>query len=411
MRPPRIGNLALCLLVAVGGAAGCRRGSETTYQTYGTAAPAYVPREGSGNAFDGYALAAMQVEQQGGKHLTRVSFYPDQKRAAMAICAPALRLVASASRQACEFEYVPRRPFEPAPYQRGWRLIGRAMRWRIEEAAQAERWGEAVSETVLATRFGFDLAGGGATDASLGLAIADDARQAILPFIAKIPTGDLERLNLGLQEAIKRKPKLSVVVGHERDEAHLAVETLQDSYRADQWDAFRQNLGLDVREAIQYLRDLRKEGESERVAYFNGLYQEGEAQLEYLQKAADMTAAERAALPKPTLKRERPWKRFARHFFETARPLIELNDRAMARTRMLAIHAELVRLGKKAGSFPSTLRALPAELTIDPYTGKPFAYRADRVQFLLYSFGVNLRDDGGDTDESATVPDLKLEGM
>lgn len=58
---------------------------------------------------------------------------------------------------------------------------------------------------------------------------------------------------------------------------------------------------------------------------------------------------------------------------------------------------ELEAFRAETGSYPQSLTALslhPAAIT-DPFTGKPFAYEADRDSALLYSVGEDRADDGG----------------
>ncbi len=54
------------------------------------------------------------------------------------------------------------------------------------------------------------------------------------------------------------------------------------------------------------------------------------------------------------------------------------------------------------GSFPPTLDALsgsfPENTLVDPYSGAQFIYKAENNEFLLYSVGQNLQDDGGNHD-------------
>jgi hypothetical protein len=51
------------------------------------------------------------------------------------------------------------------------------------------------------------------------------------------------------------------------------------------------------------------------------------------------------------------------------------------------------------GRYPSSLPELRSQLhwatPIDPFSGKEFVYRQKGKGFLLYSFGPNLKDDGG----------------
>lgn len=68
--------------------------------------------------------------------------------------------------------------------------------------------------------------------------------------------------------------------------------------------------------------------------------------------------------------------------------------------RALLTTVAALRYRHDKGDYPATLGALVADgymkkLPIDPYSGMAFGYRATGDDFLLYSWGLNLVDDGG----------------
>lgn len=368
--------------------------------------PAYTPQAGSDNAFDAYALAANEVEGKAGDLLDRVSFTPGQKRKVMDLCAGAVRDVSAASRKRCEFRFTARKPFTGAPYQRGWRLIGRSLRWKAEEAAANGDYDGAIDTALVATRFGFDLTGGGATDASLGFAIADDARIALISSLDRMGAGQLGKLQAGLAEALARKPSVAGVIENERMSSRLAVQAIQDAYANQSLGEIEKQLGPGVKEAVQYLRDQDLE---KARGYFEGFAAEAETSTDALIRLAKLSVAEREKEPKPKLAGERPWRRFSRHFLATARPLLEIDDRTTARTRLLALESALSKTRKLKQPFPRDLSKFPESLTKDPYSGGLLRFVSDGMEFRVYSVGENLRDDGGDTDDAWLAPDLTLE--
>lgn len=410
MRPPRIGILALSiLLVPMLVGTGCRRDAPVRYETWATPAPSYTPVRESGNAFDAYALAAVRVENEGSKHLDRVSFYPDQRAQARIVGRPAMLDVIRASGRSHEFKFVPHLPFQAAPYQRGWRFIGRCLRWEIEEAVLTEDYDTAVDTLLAGTRFGFDLTGGGATDAALGLGIVDELRIAILPALPKMGSAQLGRLSEGLRAALARKGPISEAIEHERLNSRLGLQALQDGFLREDLREFHDKLGADMREPIEYVQKLKSKSEDKRLAYFQGLASEGDEEIHALIRQSAMPASERSKDPGAKKIKDRPWKRIVPHLFLAARPLLEMDDRTLARTKLLALECDLLKRRKMGQAMPTNLDGYGKEATTDPYTGKPFLYRWDKVQFSLYSQGSNGRDDGGDTDESFSMPDLTLE--
>ncbi len=82
----------------------------------------------------------------------------------------------------------------------------------------------------------------------------------------------------------------------------------------------------------------------------------------------------------------------------------------MATIRLLGCYAAVKRYRQQRGVYPPSLEALRPELgemIIDPFTGKPFVYRADPQRgFQLYSVGENLTDDGGRLSANRQQGDL-----
>ncbi len=76
---------------------------------------------------------------------------------------------------------------------------------------------------------------------------------------------------------------------------------------------------------------------------------------------------------------------------------INRRDADVAVARLLGCVAAIRLHKQRTGRYPDSLEALNlGELTIDPFTGKPFIYKVDpRKGVLIYSVGVNKRDDGG----------------
>ncbi len=103
---------------------------------------------------------------------------------------------------------------------------------------------------------------------------------------------------------------------------------------------------------------------------------------------------------------------------ETASPLLRGMAGAMQRclavqargettTRAAGIVAHLREHRAQTGTYPDTLAAIgDVELSTDPYTGLPFAYRRVGADFVLYSIGRNGNDDAGVHDPKGESNDL-----
>jgi len=385
-------------------ASGCHS-HEDHYTNWAIPPTEYVPRPDGTNAFDSYALAALDAEKQSGSYMGRVSFFPDQRVDIIKKTAESVKAVAEATKKTCQFEFVPHKPFQPAKYQSGWRMIGRVFEWSIQEECLKGDFDGAIKNAVTGTTFGFDLVGGGATDASLGLSIADNVRKAIAPYLDKMSAKQLDRLARGIKDALARKPSIVEPIKHERSDMMQAVQYVQDCVKKNEIKQLSSDMGPDINEAVKYLGQIR-ESESKRSAFFNLLESAGEAEFADVEKDTQLPAAKREKFKQDFPKE---WKKLPKQLFGSARPLLEIDDATVARTRMLILHAEMLKFAAQKKPYPESLDVFTRELTIDPYSGAPFLYHADAAEFKLYSVGANCRDDGGDTDETFTTPDLRLE--
>lgn len=358
--------------------------------------------------FDAYASAALIAQAEAPQYITRVFFTPDRRRAAIEKTAAAQRLVERGAFMGGEFHFSPTPVFEDHPYHAGWRLIGRTLVWRIEDALKTRDDSKAVQLTIIATRFGFDLCGGGATDASLGMAIVDEARRAIAPALERMQSSDLLALSSGIREALERKPELAETLANERQNMLMGVQAVQDAYRDKDLDKLSDELGIDVQSGVDYLRSMSRSDGPKRSAYFQAFAAEASLMSAQFEVAANLPAQKRGEYDDEP-KGERPWRKFAKQFFRTAPPLLDLHDATIARSRLLVLEAGLLAQVKRLRRAPKDLSAYAQEICQDPYTGKPFIYRSNGAEYRVYSVGSNYQDDGGVTDESYTAPDLKLE--
>ena len=385
-------------------AGGCHRGSADDTPV-ATDPKTYIPSEASPNAFDAYALAALDAEAKGGKALSRVSFYPGEKKKAAEEIASAVSKVIAASKSPCEFKFTPHKPFQLVPYQMGWRLIGHVIVWQVESDCTAGDFDKAVTAAIAGTRFGFGLTGGGATDASLGLAIADEIRRAIAPSLIKMSAVQLDRLGRGMKSALESKPPISTAVTNEEGNTMLMIKALEDAAKSDQLKVMRTNFGPDSNEAIQRLDEIAG-NDNKRHAYFGSLTSAAKDETKAV-IADSESPASKWDLDPPKI--DAPWRKLAKQVYGAARPLLAINDATVARTRLLVLYAEVTRIWLRTKEYPAKLTGFSEPLTTDPYSGKPFIYFKDPAQFKIYSVGMNGLDDGGDTDDTFTKPDLRLE--
>jgi len=86
------------------------------------------------------------------------------------------------------------------------------------------------------------------------------------------------------------------------------------------------------------------------------------------------------------------------------------------RTALLTVLA-IQRYEKDNGAYPENLHALVEsgylqKLPMDPYSNSPLVYKKTDESFILYSFGENLRDDGGEVlrDDECKIKKWAYEG-
>lgn len=360
--------------------------------------------------YAGYVRAADQVEASAEKYLATVFFTPGKREACLKLIGPALRTLSeTANRSELSWGAKATSPLETPDHVAAWGLLGRGLVWKIEHAVRESDHDAAVRCTILATKFGYDLLGGSAMEGSLGLAICNDARRAIAPALPRLSPEHLSRLANGMGNALQKRPPISQTLQHEGVNLLAGVQHVQNIYRDDNWGALVKGFGPDVRAATDRLREMKAKDPVAGIQFFKGLADEVEGEARYYLQLSEVPRARRGSVKKPDHDPGRPWRRFARHCSGTLRPLLDLYDDTLARTRLLVLEAELQKRARSGEPFPRDLRSFGDELSTDPFTGQPFPYRADGTDYRVYSVGSDLSDDGGQTDETFASPDIRLE--
>jgi hypothetical protein len=405
MEGVRIGWLAVLVLAVCG----CGSPPESPFPDFLAGVRAEHPASGHG-AYSSLAQAAANAEELAGPDLKRVYFTPKKRTDLIERLRGPVEQSIRASASSIEMPERAVEPFETLPCQAGWRMIGRCLIWRAERAIAAGDQAQAVSLVLAATRLGFVLTGGSATDAQLGFHLVDEARRTLAPAIGLLSAGDLRRLGTGIEAALSRRPDVDRVIHNERVSMLKAVQSIQDLYRDKMLGKLSTELGRDIEPVVAALEKLRNEDSEERAQYFKGFAEEADRWLNHFDAAMHMNARQRAKLGQPELAETRPWKRLSKHFFRSLEPLVAMREQSLCRTRLFALQALLLAECKANGSAPATLLGVSKELRMDPYTGADFPYRAEGGRFLLYSVGADLTDDAGETDAASETPDMRLEG-
>ncbi len=399
--------LVIALAAAIG--QGCSGKSALVYPTWAVTDPS-VTQNNSG--FAAYCRAAVLAEKIPVDLRERVTFSQDKRSQLLAQLQPALaELQRGLAASNLDFKFNPNDPGAVPAHHVGWRLLGRGLIFKCEQAIESERYDAAFQYAASATQLGFDLTNGGAVDASLGLSIANEARSALAKGLPAMSTAQLARISSRFEQLLTRKPSLLVTLANEKVEMLSSVQVLQDTCLARQTEKLAQRLNIPVRQ-FAVLLNLQEASDRDRLSFFKGLATEMEAKNAYWQNLAGLPTRLRDPKQKrvqpPTLASERPWYRLSDAFGAAGESLIAQNDEILAKTRLLIASTRLMRMAKLSKPLPRDISAL-GECAVDPFTGQHFAYRSDGSEFKIYSAGLNGIDDGGRTDESGTAPDLCLE--
>ena len=89
--------------------------------------------------------------------------------------------------------------------------------------------------------------------------------------------------------------------------------------------------------------------------------------------------------------------------------MIDAHDITLARVKIFALTAAILNHQKLGAPSPKNLQKFSKLLTSDPFTGAPLGYKVEEKKFLIYSTGIDCKDDAGKTDGAFSSPDLTLE--
>jgi hypothetical protein len=382
-------------------AVGCDKGGESV-PYIDVQVPRKAARAGGANAFGAYANLAERARDRAKLGLDARDT-PGNRRKALAELGPLLPELSAATQLKCTFLFEPVGPFDERPHQTGWLQLGRALVWRIEQAVEQGDWDDAAQWTVVATCFGTDLGGGSVSDATLGYGVMDGARRAIAPYVTTMPPSALRSLSDGMRRALNRLPDPGVTIDNESSLMLTAVRSLQSAHKSGKTDEFATQLFGASRDAVKAFGKL--DG-AERNAFVQSLIDEQESCVRQLRERAQAPGANRGLIESELTGGARL---LADQYFSAGMPWLTVRDMTVTRTRLLYLTAYLCRSLDENGTSPSSLNRVPSELKVDPYTGLSMGYLSLGQDFVVYSYGIDGKDDRGDTDADRMKPDLLLE--
>lgn len=409
-------SLAGGLLVALAWTAGCRSKAPEPYAVFFSTTPAYSPAAKSSNAYDDYLILGAEAATTLTEPQTS-SNSPGFRDTMRKKAEPLLLRLEAATRKPCKFEFRAATPMTPMPARGGWAKLGRALAWSVAAAVKDADWPQAARWTRVGLTFGYDLTGGSSLDGATGLAIADGVRTEIVKGVGAMPADQLEAVSKSAREALLRMPSAEETVKADFDNELAALEALQGAYRKRKENGLAtisDQVYKDGREAVAYLT---KMSEDERPRYFQALHDELAQNMVYrrtvLLKSDAATLGDSIKARKDELGKVkyRPWKQLVPHYFAGVEEYLPQRNLSLARTRILVLTCLAQAEVKLTGKAPDLYKQIAGDVTVDPYSGRPFGYAHAGTDFNVYSVGDDGRDDGGDSDNAGLHPDIRLGPM
>lgn len=352
------------------------------------------------DAYGGYIKAGIRASQDCEQFLNRVNFTEAYKVKLRECAAPALKNLFDSANKTYSRNFHPTDPFLPREGFDGLVVLNKAITFEAENAVKNQNWDKCAQLLKKTTKIALDFSNGDATDLSLGVSLADSAREVIAPKILQMPAGIQSELSKSLNNLLTKGPSIRIAIENEGENFNQGLQFILDCRIKNDYDLLHQTLYKAAQPAINYLQKLSPEEEAE---YFKGFRNEADLIVRHYIKEADKPTVERTEL-KFDKRSERPWKKFSDQFFSTIPPMMSIYDGFIAKTRLLTITTFAMARAKSTQVAPLKFTGLDPENIIDPYSGRVFPYRAAGSEFQVYSVGKDGRDDGG-TDES----DLLLE--
>lgn len=379
--------MALAAIVAV---SGCSRDAPPPFPDHLEGYLSESPQAGFALLLD----VSRAAEEDGAALVARINWTPDKRQAATKAAQRAISIFDQINTDEFVFVYSPASPLTSRAERRGWRFVGRALVWRIEESVLSKDYDAAIADFDRVMRFGTILSGGDAIDANLGFVIIAEAREELWPAFPMMTAEQLRRVHQSIVRALSHAPTPQVVLRHEKAAMLKSVEAIQEAFLAGDLKPFRDALGETISPAIEYLNNLKKKPVEEQVSYFERFGREAneEAQAALEEAAISPHLWQDPSEPKG----ERPWFRFANHYFRNSRFFLRDWARHQAWMRLTAIDAALLARVKAKGNLPADLSGLQDWLRTDPFSGADFVYVPQGVDYRLYGVGEDRKNDFGD---------------
>lgn len=335
---------------------------------------------------------------------TRSNFTPTLRSRFVSRLTPSINSLMASAEDG--IPYTPRNLYEELEWLEGLSILSRAAAMKIEDNIADGSWDAATRHVIGVTQAGYSLMQADTLYAAAGIEMIETVRAAYAPHLSKAPAGSLSQLSDALIKLERERPQLELPIRNEAQNFDFAVQYIQDQIIAGKLENLETTFFKDSRPAIDYLKNLSEE---ERPSYFERFRNEGDDWIKHYADAVVLPRSQRSEFEFDR-RADRPWKRFAFQIFSVVETYVAMNDRHNARQRLFILTAYSFAQSKTKGDAPLDFSSLPEAIRMDPYSGQDFPYRRAGKDFQIYSVGEDLRDDGGESNQSGLEPDLMLEG-
>ncbi|MEZ5163379.1 MAG: hypothetical protein R2688_06440 [Fimbriimonadaceae bacterium] len=348
--------------------------------------------------------AGLQALNDVGDLRTRSNFTPTLRARFISRLTPSLNSLISNAGDG--IPYTPRDLYEETEWLEGLSIISRAAAMKIEDSIAEGSWDTANRLVIGVTQAGYSLTEADTLYAATGIEMIETVRAAYAPHLSKAPAGILSQLSTSLTNLERKRPQMELPIRNEAQNFDFAVQYIQDQMIAGKLENLESTFFKGSRPAIDYLKNLPEE---ERPSYFERFRNEGDDWIKHYSDAVVLPRSQRTEFEFDR-RADRPWKRFAFQVYSVVETYVAMNDRHNARQRLFILTAYSYAQSKAKGEAPLDFNSLPEAIRMDPYSGQEFPYRRAGKDFQIYSVGEDLRDDGGESNQSGLEPDLMLEG-
>lgn len=336
------------------------------------------------------------LRKQKGAVMSLVGQPPDKillpvKQALVAMNPPALARMRQGFTKVCRVP-ASRSQNDVFPYLSGIRALGRLLAIEAELSATKEDHAGAWTSGLDAIQMGEEIAHGGlAIHLLAGISIQATQHPVLVHSLEYLTAAECDEMIARLQGLLLRQSPLSETIRAERDMTLSFMRILDDQ---NQW------ADLGIRSSGFQVGIISDAGTEKGVmgAYTRALWhlqrdtvlREVESTFEAARREADKPAILRKPLPQPkTLLGQL----FGSIGVTWSRPA----DTVQAHNRLLLCALAIRRYRLIQGRLPDTLNelGLDTRLLQDPFTGEPLIYKPGGRNYLLYSVGPDLKDDGG----------------